>query len=372
MKIIFVDQIATVNNKYSFSLIDRLKKQNEIIFITDEKKYPDLSLKSYNLFSGTTNKDLTKINKAITYWKAWKKIYTICKNEKVDVLHVQWFILSPIDFLYINRIKKLGIKIIVTVHDILPFNKKIYDFKSHKKIYDLADYIIVQAKPNVDIINEMFKNISNKVRYIPHGNFIDHVNIISKSKARELLNISNDLKVILFFGQIKKVKGLDILIKAFNELIKENNKNLLLLIAGKVWEDDFSNYKSLIEKVDKEKIRCDIKYITDEEISWYYCASDINVLPYREVYQSGVVHLACAYEKAVIATNVGSFPEVIINEETGILIEKNNHIVLKEALEKLIYNEERIISMGKKGKKYIENNFSWDKISEEIVALYNN
>lgn len=372
MKILFVDQIAEVNNKYSFSLINRLKNKHEIIFISDEKEYSDNNVKVYNLFKGITSKDLNKINKARVYLNAWKKIYKICKENKVDVLHVQWFILSPIDALYINKIKKLGVRVVVTVHDILPFNQMFYDYLSHKKLYSNADKIIVQAKPNIKRINDLFENISEKVVYIPHGNFVEHVNIIDKEKARELINIDKDKKVVLFFGQIKKVKGLDVLINGFANLVKEtNDENILLLIAGKVWGDDFSKYSQLIEELSIQKyVRADIKYIPDEEISWYYSASDINVLPYREVYQSGVVHLAYAYKKPVIATKVGSFPEVIIDNESGILIEKDNFNELSQALNSLIYDDEKMIRMGEIGRNYIEKNFSWDKISEDISNLY--
>lgn len=372
MKILFVDQIAEVNNKYSFSLINRLKKKHEIFFISDEKKYDDKDVKVYNLFKGITSKDLNKVNKSLIYLKAWKRIYEICKENNIEVLHVQWFILSPIDFYYINKIKKSGIKLIVTVHDILPFNEKFYDYSSHKKIYSIADSIIVQAKPNIKRINEKFDNISDKVVYIPHGNFIEHVKIIEKDKARELLNIDKNKRVILFFGQIKKVKGLDVLIKGYADLVKEtNDDNLLLLIAGKVWGDDFHKYEQLIKKLNIENnVRLDIKYIPDEEISWYYNAADINVLPYREVYQSGVIHLAYAYKTPVIATRVGSFPEVIIDNISGILIEKDNHKELSEAIKRVIYNDTELNKMGEVGRKYIEENFSWDKISEDIERLY--
>ncbi|VYU30683.1 glycosyltransferase [Clostridium tertium] len=370
MKILFVDQIATVNYKYSFSILEKLKTNNDIIFVSDEKIFKDDCVTSYDYFQGITNKEKSKIEKAKNYLVAWNKILKICNEFKVDILHVQWFILSPVDLFFIRKIKKMGIKIVVTVHDILPFNEKFYDYKSHKKIYDLADKIIVQAKPNVERINSLFNNISNKVTYIPHGNFIEHANIISKEEARELLNIDRDKKVLLFFGQIKKVKGLDILIKSFNELIKEIEDDVLLLIAGKVWEDDFSMYEELINSVDKSKIRCDIKYIPDEQISWYYCASDINILPYREVYQSGVVHLAYAYEKPVIATNIGSFPEVILNGETGILVEKENCDELKKAIILLLDDEDKIIDMGKRGKNYIEKKFSWEVITKEIENIY--
>lgn len=371
MKVLFVDQISTVNYKFSFSIIENLKENVDFIFVCDEKKFNGNNVVSYDFFNGTTSKEKNKIQKAITYVIAWKKILNLCKTNKIDILHVQWFILSPVDLYFIDKIKKMGTKIVVTVHDILPFNEKFYDYKSHKKIYNLADKIIVQAKPNINRINSLFDGISDKVAYIPHGNFMGHASIISKDKAKELLGIEKDKKVVLFFGQIKKVKGLDVLIKAFNEIIKsKKNDDILLVIAGKVWGDDFSVYENLINEVDSNKIRCDIKYIPDEEISWYYCAADINVLPYREIYQSGVVHLAYAYEKPVIATNIGSFPEVIIDGETGILVEKDNHKELENAILSLIYDDERMKDMGRKGKKHIENNFSWDAITKDIEDIY--
>lgn len=371
MKILFIDQISTVNYKYSFSIIERLRENNEIIFVSDEKTFKGQGIVSYDYFKGTTSKERNKLEKAATYISAWNKILSLCKKDKIDILHVQWFILSPVDLYFIKKLKKMGIKLVVTVHDILPFNEKFYDYKSHKKIYELADKIIVQAKPNIDRINSLFTGISNKVIYIPHGNFIDHATIISKDKAKDLLGIDKNKKVILFFGQIKKVKGLDVLIKAFNEIIKNDNRDdVLLIIAGKVWGDDFKVYEELINEVDSSKFRCDIKYIPDEQISWYYCSADINVLPYREIYQSGVVHLSYSYEKPVIATNIGSFPEVIINGDTGILVEKDNYGELKNAIISLIYDDEKMKSMGQKGKKYIQNKFSWDVITKEIEDIY--
>ncbi|MBE6055102.1 MAG: glycosyltransferase family 4 protein [Clostridium sartagoforme] len=373
LKVLFVDQISTVNYKYSFSIIKNLREDFDVIFVSDEKKFDGNGVVSYDYFGGTTSKERNKIQKTITYIRAWKNILNLCRENRIDILHLQWFILSPVDLFYIKKIKKMGVRIVVTVHDILPFNEKFYDYNCHKKIYNLADKIIVQAKPNIDRINSLFNGISSKVTYIPHGNFVEHANIIPKDRAKELLRIDKDKKVILFFGQIKKVKGLDVLIKAFNEIIKKNeNDDVLLLIAGKVWEDDFSFYENLINEVDSSKIRCDIKYIPDEEISWYYCSADINVLPYREIYQSGVVHLAYAYEKPVIATNIGSFPEVVIDGETGILVEKDNYKELQNAIVSLIYDDEKKKDMGKRGKNHIEKNFSWDAITKDIKDVYYN
>lgn len=373
MRVLLVDQIATVNYKYSFSLAEHLKNKVDLTMVIDEKKICDSDIDSYSYFN-TTDKDKNKIEKGIQYIKAWQHIVKLCKKKNIDILHVQWFILSPIDLYYVKKIKKMGVKLVVTVHDILPFNEKFYDYKSHKQIYKLADKIIVQAKPNIDKINDLFKGIKHKVSYIPHGNFVDYVDIISKEQAREYLGIPEEKKVILFFGQIKKVKGLDILIKAFINLVNNtNDKNLMLLVAGKVWEDNFDQYQEIIDESEvKEQIRLDIKYIPDNEICDYYCAADINVLPYKEVYQSGVVHLAYAYNKAVIATNVGSFPEVVVDGKSGLLVEKDNINELENAMKKIIYDNKVLEHMGSYGRAYIEKNFSWETIANSILSLYEN
>lgn len=374
MKVLVVDQILSVNYKYTFGLVNNINSYNniEVEVIGDYKENMSECMTKYSLVFNTADNTKNKIQKTVNYFKSWSFILNKCVNEKIDILHTQWFILSPMDYYFINKIKKLGVKIVITVHDILPFNEKFYDYNYHKKLYDLADNIIVQADINKKRICEIFEGISNKVSCIPHGNFIDYMESCSKEEGKKYLNLDENKKIILFFGQIKKVKGLDVLIKAFNELISERN-DLMLLIAGKVWGDDFDNYDKLIREYKLENnIRCDIKYIPDEDIKYYYGAADINVLPYLNVYQSGVVQLAYAYEKAVVATRVGAFPEVVIDGVTGALVEPNNYIELAKSIGNIIDDEDLLVSMGKEGKKFVEENLSWKVISEKVEYIYKN
>lgn len=371
MKILLVDQIAKVNYKYSFSLCNELKNAGlDIGIVIDTKEdLSECNVKTYSLFN-SADKDKGKLKKMWNYIRSWKRIIDIMAREKYDILHVQWFLLSPIDYYFISKINKMKIKIIVTIHDILPFNKRFYDYRYHEKIYSCADKIIVQAKGNVSRFNDVFPQYSSRVVYIPHGNFVEYANIHDKKSAKRYLDLPDDKKVILFFGQIKKVKGLGILIEAFANVCSKR-KDIFLVIAGNVWNDNFDIYSQKINEFGiSDNVRCDIKYIPDEEIEYYYSASDVNVLPYLNVYQSGVIQLAYAYCKPVIATKVGAFLEVVYDDVNGLLIEPNSVSELENAIYKIFENETKMINMGINGNELMKDKYSWQKISKSLYNIY--
>lgn len=371
MKSLIVDQILSVNYKYTVNLINNLYKYDvNIQLVSDEKKdFKEVNCGVEMKFN-TTDKSLSKIKKAINYIKTWRYIVKKCEKEDIDLIHVQWFILSPIDWLYLKKLNSKGVKIVVTVHDILPFNQKFYDYKYHKKIYELANKIIVQAQINKEKIIKLFDGVDNKVVYIPHGNFVNYAKQIDKKEARDYLNLPQDKKIILFFGQIKKVKGLDYLLNAMVKINKIRD-DIILVIAGKVWEDKFDKYRKIIDDNKLTNVvRCDIKYIPDNDISYYYSACDLNALPYLSVYQSGVIQLAYAHRKPVVASDIPSFREVVLDNISGKLFETKNSEELSSSILELFNGQYDLSEMGQKGYDYIEDKFSWDKIAESVAAIY--
>lgn len=371
MKILIMDQIAKVNYKYSYSLAQAIANQgNEVILAVDQKKENEKCFcKRINLFI-TDEKNISKIKKIINYIQSYKAIYKEIKKGNYDILHTQWLIFSPVDYYYIRKIKKCGTKLIVTIHDILPFNQKFYDLRYHKKIYSLADQIIVQADNNIKRFDELFPEIAGKEIMIPHGHFLDYAEPINIKDAREHLNIPMHKTVILFFGQIKKVKGVGILLDAFAK-IKDKYPDVLLIIAGSVWKDEFSQYQEIIDKNNMNNIvRTDIRYIPDEEIKYYYSSTDCCVLPYLDVYQSGVIQLAYAYKKPVVATNIGAFREVVLDKETGFLCQPNDSQSLADTIEIALSYKNEFEKMGIVGYKYIEEKYSWKKIAKNICDIY--
>lgn len=371
MKVLMVDQIAMINYKYSFSLAEALREHGvDITLIADYKEKEELyRFKIENIFK-TSNKSIGKVEKLFNYISSMRYLVNKAIKEEYDVVHVQWFQFSPVDYFYLSKLKKNRIRLVVTVHDILPFNSKFYDKYFHKKIYKIADSIILQAENNLNRFKKLFLEESVKTTLVPHGNFIDHVNFKGKDESIEYLNLPKDKTILLFFGQIKKVKGLGDLLEAFGNLIKKR-EDIYLVIAGNVWKDDFSVYQNIINKYEiNEKIRTDIRFIPDDEVEYYYSASDLVILPYKDVYQSGVIQLSYAYAKPVVATDIGPFKEIVFDGENGFLCKPNNPKSIEDTIERAINRKNDFEKMGQNGRKLIEKNFSWKDIASNINRIY--
>lgn len=374
MKVLLIDQIAKVNYKYSFSLVNALNRQTGItvtLAMDIKEEDENCDAEKYRLFN-TADKNIGKLKKVWNYICSVREICKIAENS-YDVIHSQWIIFSPVDYMMLRHLKKQGKKIVLTIHDILPFNQKFYDYYYHKKIYAMADQIIVQATDNVKRFHELFPDNQVPVHMIPHGHFMDYAQKIEKNIAREKLQIPQDKFVYLFFGQIKKVKGVDVLLKAWAKAIKENQElkeNALLVIAGSVWKADFGKCEEIIETEHlQEYLKLDIRYIPDEEVDSYYGAADICVLPYLEVYQSGVLQLTYAHDKAAIVTKIPAFTD-IIDESRGFLCESGDADSLKEAMKRAYDEKDMLKKKADHGYTYIKERFDWDKIAKDIVGLY--
>ncbi|OON88456.1 hypothetical protein BXO88_01300 [Oribacterium sp. C9] len=373
MKVLFLNQIPEVNNKYTFSLARALKKGGVDIVVcgisTDNyEAYSDCEIINiFNSYSSLSN----PISKIISYKNSWESVLKYCVNQRVDIVHVQWYIFSPFDFYYHEKLRKNGVKVVTTIHDLLPFNSKFYDKFFHKKIYSKADKVITQAKMNITELINNFGTKKEHIEYIPHGHYMEFAENATKEESLNALGLPDDRKIILFFGQIKKVKGVDVLLEAMAD-VAVKHPEALCLIAGKVWKDDFSIYQEIIDRKKlAANVRLDIKFIDDEDIKFYFNAADIVVLPYRQIYQSGVVLLAYAYEKPVIATTEGEFLNVIKNKETGLLVPSGDYNALSKGINWYLDNPNEAKKYAKDGKKDIDLRLNWDTIGRQTIGVYN-
>lgn len=372
MRVLFIDQIAKVNYKYSFSLAQGLVENGTDVEMAIDLKQEneELIIKKYNLFN-TDEKNISKVNKLVNYISSYRKIEKIISNREINVLHTQWVIFSPLDYYFLKKIKKkFNVRLITTVHDILPFNEKFYDKFFHRKIYELSDSIIVQAQQNLERINNMFNNIDEKTVMIPHGHFLKYAKILDKNIARKKLNIPEDKFVVLFFGQIKKVKGVDLLLNAMADICK-NNDEICLVVAGNMWKDDRETYEKLIDELGiRDKIKWDIRYIPDDEVDYYYSATDICVLPYRDVYQSGVIQLVYAHKKTPVASRLPAFTQFVVEDKTGFLFDVGDVSSLKNAILKAYMSKSMLNRIGENGYSVISDELDWNKIAKKIANLY--
>ena len=355
---------------YSFSLCEELSRANvEVVLLTEA--YEELRKFCQDCY-------FFKIPQVFEiddfYFTKIRKLYEYVKFYKPDVIHFQWTFNPRIDwvFSYFLRLQE-KIKIVYTVHNILPHEQAIGEKLSLQIIYRNMRRLWVHANENKNRLINEFGIRGDKIYVIPHGNFSfykKHFPETSPKRAREMLGISEKEKIILFFGNIRKYKGLEYLIKAF-PMVVSSIKDCRLIIAGKIMYGEAPMYQGLVDKLGiKEKVILRFEFIPMEKISLFFNASDAVVLPYIECTQSGLVQLALTFGKPVVATRVGGLPEVVEEGENGYLVPPRDEYELAKAIIKLLSNDEALKEMSSYALHLSEIKYSWAKIAEKAIKLY--
>jgi D-inositol-3-phosphate glycosyltransferase len=263
-------------------------------------------------------------------------------------------------------------RIVITVHDVETFEQT---NRSNSfligKIYTLAEKIIVHNQiSRRELIHKLNIPASN-ISVIPHGNYLDSISAPpSPATAKHDLGIEPAMKVILFFGQIKNVKGLDILISAMPEVI-DKVPDVMLLIAGRPWKSDFSGYEDLIDRLNiRHKCVLHIRFIPDDQVSLYYGAADVVVLPYRRIYQSGVVLLTMSYQKPAIVSDLEGMTEIITDRDNGYVFPEGSVADLAETLIRVLQDKPGRDAVAQSAFEYVKKHHNWKQIGEATAEVY--
>jgi len=262
-------------------------------------------------------------------------------------------------------------RIVVTVHDVDSFAGSVRGKKIITKfIYRLADRIIVHNKVSMEELAAIGVP-SRKIAIIPHGHYLNYRgDIPSQSIARDRLGIDSSAKIILFFGQIKLTKGLDQLIEALPKVASEI-PNILLLIAGRPWKANFAVYESLIEKLNvKPLCRLHVGFVPDQDVATYYAAADVVALPYRRIYQSGVLLMAMSYSRPVIVSDLPGMTEIVKDGINGYVFTNGSTDALADVLVRALKSEQQCQIYSDHALLYIKEHHDWDRIGESTASLY--
>jgi glycosyltransferase involved in cell wall biosynthesis len=277
--------------------------------------------------------------------------------------------------------KALGKKLIFTAHNVNAGERDEKDGLLNKLslrfLYHIVDHVFVHTEKMKEQLIGDFGIKENKVTVIPFGiNNVIPRTLISTSEAREKLCLSRKEKIILFFGNIAPYKGLDTLIMALANLKKRGNF-FKLIIAGKVKDRKFAEYWERIEKMIEEydmarNIIKKIEYIPDNEVELYFKSSDALILPYRHIFQSGVLFLSYSFGLPVIVADVGSLKEDIIEGKTGFAYRRED---VEDLADKIIQYFESDLYTNLEAKRegiieYVNEKYSWLRIGEITRAIY--
>jgi glycosyltransferase involved in cell wall biosynthesis len=216
---------------------------------------------------------------------------------------------------------------------------------------------------------------AEKVTVIPYGinNAVPFTRLTSE-EARRKLGLRHSEKIILFFGAIKQYKGLEYLVAAFQQIAERGDYRLI--IAGeqkKGYQEYWQSIQQAIERhPSREKIIQKIEFIQDAETETYFKAADLAVLPYVEIFQSGILFMAYNYGLPVIVTDVGSLPEAVIEGKTGFVCRPRDPDDLAGKIEEYfrsdLYNE--LEHRRQNIRDYALSGHSWNTVASLTTGVY--
>ena len=296
----------------------------------------------------------------------------IAKRElkEFDIIHVHTFrsiMVIPIWY----YAKKYNIPYILQAHgSVLPFFqkqclKKIFDLFFGYRILRDASKIIASTKIEAEQYKKMGVD-EGKIEIVPNGIDLSELNLPERGEFRKKYKIKDE-KIILYLGRIHKIKGIDLLMKAFVGLIKEMG-DVRLVIVGQ--DDGFLS--TLKRQIEDLKIGDKILLtgpIPEKDKLGAYVDADVYVLP--SVYETFPVTVleACACGTPVIVTDRCGIANIVNNNNVGYVVEYNKD-QLQDAIFKILINEELRRYFGEGGKKLVREKFSWDIVVEQLEKIY--
>jgi glycosyltransferase involved in cell wall biosynthesis len=357
------------NSLFVSYLYDTLKNDFNVKIYNYKLLYPSI------LFPGTSQYDKSGeiikqapnerlVNSIFPF--NWIKVANKISIEKPDLIVFDWW--HPF-FAFCHRgiteflNKDLKKRILFVTENFVSHEGNFVDrFLTKIGLKNATSFLALSAK-----VEEELKEISNGRRIyrseLPVYDCYDADKSIDSSSAREAFGLSSDSLVLLFFGYIRKYKGLDLLIDAF-PLIHKRLPNAKLLIVGESY-DDISFYEDKISHSGcADSIILENKFVPNEDVAKYYHASDLVILPYRSATQSGILNVAYGFSKPVLVTNVGGLAEFVYEDRTGFVVKPDSSEELVRGVTR--FNEMRnVVNFKENIKNFVQrNNFA------NIVPLF--
>ncbi len=330
----------------------------------------------------------TKSERASSAEKLWQllvyylRLARYAAVSEPRVLHILW----NSRFEYFDRTllmlyyKLLGKKIALTAHNVNQARRDANDSLLNRLTlriqYQLVDHIFVHTQKMKDELLEDFGVRDRAVTVIRHpiNNAFPDTSLTS-AEAKCRLGIQENERAVLFFGRIRPYKGLEYLLSAF-KLLRGNRRDYRLIVAGEPKKGSEEYLDQIRRTISRDflpqEVILKIEFIPDDQMELYLKAADVMVLPYKEIFQSGVLFLGYSFGLPVIATDVGSFRDEIIEGRTGFLCKPGDPVDLARAVETFFTSDlyKNLKVRRPELKDYAKLNHSWHAVAELTRNAY--
>lgn len=371
---------------YAFGLARALNSNGATLDLigSDELDCPELrSRPGVNFLNlrGNQDPDASLVRKVSRVSMFYARLIGYAAIAKPRIFHILWnnkfesFDRTLLTLYY----KLLGKRVVLTAHNVNAARRDSRDTSLNRLTlriqYQLADHVFVHSeKMKLELIEE-FGVQESRITVIPFGinNSVPNTGLTSQEAKREL-DIRDGEKTMLFFGNIAPYKGLEYLIKAFRQILARR-EHYRLIIAGrpKNCEGYWTAIREEIhEEVQRGRILLRAEFIPDEETEVYFKAADVLVLPYRHIYQSGVLFLGYNFGLPVLAADVGSLKDEIVEGHTGSVFRPEDPADLAAAIE-TYFTSDLYADLSRRRQEirdYAAKRYSWDAVSQLTMPVY--
>ena len=343
------------------------RKGHEAVIYTFTLQYPEIFFPGKTQYSADPRPENIKIEERINSVNPFTWIQTAININRMapDLLIVRYWIpfmapcLGTIALLVKKRTRVIGM-----TDNIIPHEKRTGDKWLTQYFIKACHGFITLSSTVKDELQFFTKKPSV---YFPHPINDNLGEPIDKYEARKHLNLEKEGQYILFFGIVRKYKGLDLLLKAMGEK-KIKDRGIKLLIVGEFY-DKPATYNELISELGlSENVIVVNKFIPASHIRYYFCAADLVAQTYHTASQSGITQIAYHFERPMLVTNVGGLSEIVPHKKVGYVLEKHP-AAISEAIQDFFQNNRKV-----EFEPYIKEEkkkYTWNAFVDQINKLYN-
>jgi len=372
---------------YAIPLATALAEKDIFVdFIGNDSFERDISLQRGNIqylnLRGSQDPAAALRSKITRVLRYYRNLIAYAQRTDSKLFHILWpNKFEAFDRTVLNIFYKLNRKkLVFTAHNVNTRKRDGVDSPTNRMtlraMYSMLDHIFVHTELCREELLREYGVPPRKISVIPHGlnTYVPDM-LLSKLEARHSLGVGSDDKVLLFFGQIARYKGLDILVEALRALAS-SNESYTVIIAGRAKTGSGSYWPQLKAQLQNERIASRVLirdgFIPEGDIARLFRASDVLILPYRAIYQSGPLFLAYRFGVPVIATRVGSFDRDIVSGVTGLLSRPEDPQDLALAIRS--YFASYLYLNGDQSREQIRQigveRYSWDRVADTTREVY--
>jgi glycosyltransferase involved in cell wall biosynthesis len=294
--------------------------------------------------------------------------------RKPDIVHVQFVPMVlfglPFEPWFLRFLKSLGIKIVYTVHNILPHESGERHRSLYGQLYSLADRLICHDSAAQQRLVKEFDCDIRRISVIPHGPLLVPSQQTNQAAARQRLGISLDVPLVLWQGILRPYKGVDFLLQAWQQVSK-NSPRACLAIVG-TGDDALTSQirKQVVELGLSSNVQLTLRFISVSELEDIHTAADILVYPYAEATTSGALLTGVGYGKAIVASRLPAFERILKDEDNGLLVTYGDTEQFAKQLQRLIADPDLRDRLGNRLRHCRTQELNWNDIAKRTAACY--